>query len=252
MNINIAPDKIELGRRAATDGAALIRDAIAARAQANVIVATGASQFDTLAALAQEPDIDWTKVVFFHLDEYAGMPITHPASFRRYLKERLVEKLPQTPKAFHYIDAENDLTRECERLGELIRQHPIDVAFIGIGENGHIAFNDPPADFETTQPYIVVTLDEACRQQQFGEGWFPTRDDVPTRAISMSVQHILAAHAIVCSVPDERKSIAVRNSLEGPVTPTVPASILRQHANATIYLDPPAASLLANSGAARE
>ncbi|MEI7687096.1 MAG: glucosamine-6-phosphate deaminase [Planctomycetota bacterium] len=244
MKVNLAPDKAELGRRAATDGAALIRRAIAERGQANVIVATGASQFDTLAALAQEPDLDWAKVVFFHLDEYAGMAITHPASFRRYLKERLVDKLPKAPKAFNYIDAENDLVKECQRLKDLIGQYPIDVAFIGIGENAHIAFNDPPADFETTEPYILVTLDDACRQQQFGEGWFPTFEAVPTKAISMSVRHTLLSKVIVCSVPDERKAVAVRNSLEGPLTPTVPASILMTHPSVTIYLDPPAASLL--------
>lgn len=244
MKINIASDKLELGQRAAADGAAFIRQAIALRDFANVIVATGASQFEMLGALAIQPDVDWSRVNFFHLDEYAGMPMSHPASFRRYLKERLVDKLPIAPKVFNYIDAENVLSDECRRLGELIRKHPIDVAFIGIGENGHIAFNDPPADFETTEPYLIVTLDEACRQQQYGEGWFPTLEDVPTRAISMSVKQILLSKAIVCSVPDERKAVAVRNSIEGPVTPAVPASILQTHAETTIYLDPPAASKL--------
>ncbi len=244
MKVNLSPDKIELGRRASADGAERIRRAIAERLQANVIVATGASQFEMLQSLVAEPDVDWSKVVFFHLDEYANMPMSHPASFRRYLHERLVSKLPCPALAFHFIDGEGDLAAEFRRLGTLIREHPIDVAFIGIGENGHLAFNDPPADFDTVEPYLVVNLDDACRRQQFGEGWFPTFDAVPTRAISMSVRQILASAAIVCSVPDERKAVAVRNALEGAVTPDVPASILQTHADATIFLDPPAASLL--------
>ena len=244
MKIDLAPTKLELGKRAAADGAAVIRDAISAAGQANVIVATGASQFEMLAALVAESNIEWSKVTFFHLDEYVGMPITHPASFRKYLKERLVDKLPKPPKAFNYIDAEKDPLPECRRLGAEIVKYPIDVAFIGIGENGHLAFNDPPADFTTEEPYIVVALDEACRKQQFGEGWFPSLQAVPTKAISMSVRHILKSKRIVCSVPDSRKAEAVKGAVEGPVTPTVPASILQTHANATVYLDPPAASLL--------
>jgi glucosamine-6-phosphate deaminase len=244
MNIIIKPSKDELGRVAAADGAERIRQAIAARGKANIIVATGASQFEMLAALVAEPGIDWGKVTAFHLDEYAGMPITHPASFRKYLKERFVDALPEPIGMFHYVNAEHDPAAECARLGAIIRNHPIDVAFIGIGENGHIAFNDPPADFETEEPYIVVTLDEACRRQQLGEGWFPTLADVPTEAISMSVQHIMKSAAIVCTVPDERKAVAVKGAVKGPVTPDVPASILREHPAMTLYLDTPAASLL--------
>jgi glucosamine-6-phosphate deaminase len=244
MNVEICSDKHDLGKRAAAAGAALIHAAIADRGVAHVIVATGASQFEMLSELVQTPNIDWTKVIFFHLDEYVAMPMTHQASFRLYLKERLVDRLPQPPKAFHYINAEGDPAAECRRLGELIARHPIDVAFIGIGENGHLAFNDPPADFVTEEPYIVVTLDEACRRQQFGEGWFPTLDEVPKLAISMSVQQILKSNAIVCSVPDERKAAAVKQAVEGDITPDAPASILQQHARATIYVDPPAASQL--------
>lgn len=247
MKTIISPDKNELGRVAAAEGAELIRQALKARGHANVIVATGASQFEMLGELVKQPNIDWSKVTFFHLDEYVGMPITHPASFRRYLKERLVDKLPCPPKTFHYVDAENEPTAECKRLGAIIKQHPIDVAFIGIGENAHIAFNDPPADFETEEPYIIVNLDDACRRQQFGEGWFPTFEAVPTKAISMSIKHVLKSAAIVCSVPDDRKAVAVRDSLEGPVTPKVPASILRTHDRATLHLDPPAASLLSKT-----
>jgi glucosamine-6-phosphate deaminase len=244
MEVKICPSKDDLGRQAAADGARVIRDALQQQGVANVILATGASQFEMLSHLVKEPQIDWSRVVFFHLDEYVGMPISHPASFRKYLKERFVDQLPQPPAAFHYIDAETDCRTECQRLGALIAQHPIDVAFIGIGENSHLAFNDPPADFQTTEAYIVVELDDACRQQQFGEGWFPTFDDVPQRAISMSIRQILKSKVIVCSVPDERKAKAVRCAVEGPVTPACPASILQQHARATIYLDPPAASLL--------
>lgn len=244
MKIEISPSKQQLGQHAAATGAAAIRSAIAARGQANVIVATGASQFEMLDALIQEPGIDWSKVTFFHLDEYVGMEMSHPASFRKYLKERLVDRLPQRPAAFHYLQAEGDCRAECQRLAQLIRQHPIDVAFIGIGENGHLAFNDPPADFETAEPYLVVSLDVACRQQQFGEGWFPTFDAVPTQAISMSVQQILKSKTIICSVPDERKAQAVQAALEGPVTPLLPASILQTHADTHVFLDRPAASLL--------
>ena len=244
MQIDISETKDEMGRKAAVAGAALIRAAIAERGSANVIVATGASQFEMLAALVAEPDIDWGQVTFFHLDEYVGMPMSHPASFRGYLKQRLVEQLPTPPAAFHYLDAESDCEATCRELGALIEKHPIDVAFIGIGENGHLAFNDPPADFETEAPYIVVDLDEACRKQQLGEGWFRALDDGPQQAISMSVRQILKSAAIVCTVPDERKAKAVRGAVEGPVTPEVPSSILQQQDHTTIYLDRAAAALL--------
>ena len=244
MKIEIDGTRQASGARAARDGAALIRKALADRGFANIILATGASQFDMLETLVAAEGIDWSRVTVFHLDEYAGMPITHPASFRKYLIERFVEKVPIPVAAFHAINAEGDLTAECRRLGEIIQQHPVDVAFIGIGENGHIAFNDPPADFETTQPYISVALDEPCRMQQLGEGWFPTLADVPTHAISMSVNYILRSKAIICTVPDSRKAIAVRNAVNGPITPYVPASILQQHGRISLYLDRPAAGLL--------
>jgi len=244
MRIDISPNKQELGRRAATVGAEFVRQALAAKGRANVIVATGASQFEMLGELVAAPGIDWTKVTFFHLDEYAGMNDQHPASFRKYLRERLVERLPQSPAAFHYIQAEGDCTAECVRLAKLISDVQIDVAFIGIGENGHLAFNDPPADFSTEQPYLVVKLDDACRQQQFGEGWFPTFDAVPTEAISMSVRQIMKSARIVCSVPDARKAAAVHAAVAGSVSPQLPASILQQHAQCTIFLDEPAAAKL--------
>jgi glucosamine-6-phosphate deaminase len=244
MQIRTFDDKQQLGNAAAAEGAVAIRRAIEDRGEANIIVATGASQFEVLDALAHEPDIAWNRVTGFHLDEYAGLPITHPASFRLYLWQRFVSRLPLPLAAFHFLDGQRDLPSECRRVGASLREHPIDVAFVGIGENGHLAFNDPPANFETTEPYIVVELDDACRRQQLGEGWFPTFDDVPKRAISMSIQQIMKSNMIVCSVPDRRKAEAVRNSLQGPTTPDVPASILQKHENVTVYLDRESASLL--------
>ena len=244
MQVLVSETKAELGRRAAQDGAEKIRDALARNGTANIVVATGMSQFEVLAELVAAPDIDWSRVTGFHLDEYVGMPVTHPASFRKYLKERFVDLLPRPLAAFHYINGEGDGAAECRRLGEIIAAHPIEVAFVGIGENGHLAFNDPPADFETEEPYLVVNLDEACRRQQLGEGWFPTLDDVPRQAISMSIRQILKSGVILCSVPDARKAQAVRASLEGPITPKVPASILQQHPDTTVYLDTASASLL--------
>lgn len=247
MEIQIHESKAELGRAAATAGARHIRAAIAAKGEAHIIVATGASQFEMLAELVKAPDIDWSRVTCFHLDEYVGLNATHPASFRKYLKERFVDQLPAPPRAFHYVMGEGNAQAECERLGKLISPNQIEVAFIGIGENGHLAFNDPPADFETTSPYLVVTLDEACRQQQFSEGWFSALEQVPKTAISMSINEILRAAAIICTVPDARKAQAVKNTLEGPITNLVPASALRKHANTTLFLDRPSASLLSKT-----
>lgn len=246
MNIVISDSKPEMGKKAAADGAARIREAIAKNDRANIIVATGASQFEMLDALVKEPDVRWDKVTVFHLDEYVGLPITHPASFRLYLWQRFHSKLPQPVEVFHYLDAEKDAEETCRRASELIASRPIDVAFVGIGENGHLAFNDPPADFDTDQPYLVVDLDDACRKQQLGEGWFPTLDSVPKRAVSMSIRQILKSKSIVCTVPDLRKAKAVRDSLQGPVTNAVPASILQNHPQTTVYLDRPAASMLRN------
>jgi glucosamine-6-phosphate deaminase len=244
MDVKIMPDKPQMGKAAAAAGAEHIRRAIAERGDANIIVATGASQFEMLGELVQQPGINWNRVTGFHLDEYVGLPINHPASFRGYLWQRFVSKLPLPLQAFHFLDGEEHPRAECLRVAEIIRRHPIDVAFVGIGENGHLAFNDPPADFETEEPYLVVQLDDACRRQQLGEGWFPTFDDVPKQAISMSVRQIMKSRAIICTVPDERKAEAVRSAVEGPVTPQVPASILQRHERCTLYLDKPAASLL--------
>ena len=243
MNVVVRSDSEQTGVQAAHDGADRIRQAIAQHGDATIVVATGASQFSMLAQLVREPDVDWSRVTAFHLDEYLGLPISHPASFRGYLKQRFIDHV--SLRQFHYIDGEAmPVEAECERLAQLIGNCRIDVAFIGIGENGHLAFNDPPADFQTETPYLVVELDEACRRQQWAEGWFPTLDDVPRRAISMSIRQILKAETIVCTVPDLRKAKAVAAALQGPVTPHVPASILQQHPAVTIYLDPPAASQL--------
>ena len=244
MKITISKDSKSLGSQAAALGAEAIRESITRQGHANIIVATGASQFDMLAALVDEPGIKWSDVTGFHLDEYIGMSIEHPASFRRYLWQRFVSRLPVPMNAFHFIDAEKDPGAECERLGHIINRHPIDVAFIGIGENAHIAFNDPPADFETSAPYLMVDLDEACRNQQLGEGWFADLTEVPRQAISMSVQQILRSSAIICSVPDARKSEAVRDTIEGPLTANCPASALQQHENCHLFLDSAAAALL--------
>lgn len=242
MNVIITENAATMGQEAANLGAKAIRQAISERGRASIIVATGASQFETLAALVNADGIDWSRVVGFHLDEYIGLPADHRASFRGYLKKRFVDLVPIG--AFHYVDGEADPKTECLRLDELIGNHPIDVAFVGIGENGHLAFNDPPADFKTDKPYLVVELDQACRQQQFGEGWFESLDAVPTKAISMSVKQILRSEVIVCSVPDERKAEAVANALEGPVTGEVPASILQTHGATTLLLDVASASRL--------
>jgi len=235
MNVHIHDNKEALGSAAAEAAATAIQNAIAEKGEANIIVATGASQFEMLTVLVTK-EIDWSKVTAFHLDEYVGLSDQHPASFRKYLKERFVDQIDGL-KEFNYVNAETDPEGECDRLGEIISKMQIDVACVGIGENGHLAFNDPPADFDTETPYLVVDLDDACRRQQLGEGWFPTFDDVPKRAISMGIKQIMKTKALIVSVPDERKSDAVKGSVEGPVSNLMPASILQQHANCELYLD---------------
>ena len=242
MTIKTYRDRLTMSRAAARHAAEVLRNALAARRRARIIAATGASQFDFLDALVREAGIDWTRVELFHLDEYVGVPITHPASFRKYLLERLIR--PAGIEHYHFLDGESDARGAAERVGRELSAAPIDVAFVGIGENGHLAFNDPPADFDVEAPYIVVTLDDACRRQQVGEGWFKTVDDVPGQAISMSVKQILKSREIVCIVPDARKAAAVKACLEGPISPTAPASILRTHAATTLYLDSDSASRL--------
>jgi glucosamine-6-phosphate deaminase len=244
MKTTILKTKQASGAAAAALGAKLIREAIRKNGKANIIVATGASQFEMIEQLVKEPRIDWTRVTAFHLDEYVGMPITHPASFRKYLWERFVSRLPLPLAAFHYLDGEGDAQKECLRVGAIIAKHPIDVCFAGIGENGHLAFNDPPADFKTASPYLVVNLDEACRKQQMGEGWFKTLAQVPKQAVSMSIRQIMKSKAVICTVPDKRKAQAVKDCLTGSVTPMHPSSILQRHKAAWCFLDEGSASLL--------
>ena len=242
MDIRVSEDAASLGKLSGGKAADLIRAAIADKGAAVIILATGTSQFNTLSQLVIEPGIDWKKVTMFHLDEYLGIPDTHPASFRKYLKERFVSKVPIG--RYYLMDGEADGDSECARLSDLISQNPVDVALVGIGENGHLAFNDPPADFETERPYIVVDLDEMCRKQQLGEGWFKSLDEVPRQAISMSIRQIMKSKSIICSVPDERKANAVRNSLEKNVSNMFPASILQQHPQCFLFLDKESASKL--------
>ena len=246
MNIKITDNPVELGKVSAAAAVEGIINAIKEKGQANVILATGASQFETLKNLVEDTTIDWSKVVMFHLDEYIGLPETAPASFRKYLKERFLN-LVSPLKASYLVNGETDPEEECERLNQIITDHPIDVAFVGIGENGHLAFNDPPADFDTLSPYIVVDLDEKCRLQQFNEGWFPSLAEVPKKAISMSIKQICISKMIICSVPDSRKAEAVKNTLENKVSNNDPASILQTHANCLFILDKSSASLLSKN-----
>jgi len=236
--------KQQLGKAAAKAAAEKIENAIKTKGSANIILATGASQFEILAELVNAEGIDWSNVTMFHLDEYIGLSPDHPASFRKYIKERFVSKIGSL-KAVHFVNGSAaDPQAECDRLNQIIADHPIDLALVGIGENGHLAFNDPPADFDTDQPYIIVNLDQRCRKQQLGEGWFKSLEDVPTQAISMGIRQIIKSSCIIASVPDRRKARAVKDALEGPVTNACPASILQNHPNCTIFLDRDSASLL--------
>lgn len=243
MRLCIHDDKTALGRAAAREGADAIRAAIGARGGAAIVLATGASQFDMLDSLVRE-EIDWSKVTTFHLDEYVGIGPDHPASFRRYLAERFVQHASGLAEFVAIDGTAPDLGAELGRLNRRIAARTVDVCFAGIGENCHLAFNDPPADFDVDDPYILVKLDEACRRQQMGEGWFETLDDVPARAISMSIRQMMTSRKLVLSVPDARKAKAVLDAVEGPVTNAHPASIIRQHGDCSLHLDPAAAGML--------
>ena len=236
-------DKVSLGRAAAEHAATVIKRAIAERGEARIVTATGAAQFQFLEALTATPNIDWTKVEAFHLDEYVGLPSNHPGSFKKFLIDNLASKTGIVK--FHYLDGNaSDVAAAAAEVGRKLVSAPIDIAFLGIGENGHIAFNDPPADFDIEDPYLIVNLDEACRRQQVGEAWFADISQVPKRAISMSARQILKARELLIVVPDLRKAPAVKMCLEGEINPMAPASIIRRHPNATIYLDTNSASLL--------
>ena len=243
MKIEVLRAKNECGTAAAEKAAELLRNAIATRGHASFVAATGASQFEFLKVLTKQTSIDWSRTTLYHLDEYIGLPADHPASFRRYLRERLIDPVHPGRVILIQGDAEDPMA-ECVRLNRMISGDRIDVTFVGIGENGHLAFNDPPADFRAEEPYRIVELDETCRRQQMNEGWFPSLGDVPGRAISMSIRQIMKSEAIVATVPEKRKARAVKQCLEGEVSPWHPASILREHPNTTIYLDQDSASLL--------
>jgi glucosamine-6-phosphate deaminase len=245
MKVILTADRDAMGAWVAEHAAAELRDAIEARGAARLIIATGSSQFEVLQALAQRDDVDWSVVTGFHLDEYIGIAPDHPASFCGYLRERFVSRVPLC--AFHYLDGRGDPRETIRQVGGLLTAAPIDVALVGIGENGHLAFNDPPADFESEAPYLIVELDQQCRAQQVGEGWFPNLEAVPTNAISMSIRQILRTGKIFCSVPDQRKAAAVRATLEDPISPQIPASILRRHNDTVLIIDRAAASDLSEA-----
>ena len=242
MIIKISPSKAALAEDAALQAAATIRGAIAQREEARIIAATGASQFEFLDALTKIPGIDWKRVEMFHLDEYVGVSEENPASFCKYLRQRLIDKVGI--EKYHLLDGTQPPAAVIARVSAEIRKAPIDIAFAGVGENGHLAFNDPPADFDTEDPYLLVNLDEACRKQQLGEGWFPKLEDVPRQALSMSVKQLMKAKQIIVIAPDARKANAIKACFDGEVSPSAPASILQRHADTTIYLDRESASLL--------
>ncbi len=244
MKIYILNSKENMGKAAAEKAAEILREAIKEKGKANFIAATGVSQFEFLDHLTKITSLDWGETTMFHLDEYIGLSEDHPASFRRYLQERLISKV-HPGKVFLIAGDAPDPEEECERLNDIISQYEIDVAFVGIGENGHLAFNDPPADFETEKPYIIVELDTACRRQQLGEGWFNSLEEVPQKAISMSVNQIMKAKNIICTVPDKRKAQAVKDCFGGEeISPYYPASILKRHDHCYVFLDEQSAMYL--------
>ena len=241
MKLSISENSKELGRAAAADVAARLREAIALRGEARIVLSTGASQFDMFEALVEE-DVDWSKVDMFHLDEYIALPITHKASFRKYLQERFVDRV--SLRSVNYVDTEGDINNAIAAISEKLTETPVDIGLIGIGENGHIAFNDPPADFGTEACYIVVDLDDNCKRQQVREGWFPTPDDVPKQAVSMTVHRIMMCRSVISVVPHEVKAKAVAATLSTPVCPEVPATMLKMHPDWSLYLDKNSASLI--------
>jgi len=244
MKIKVFKTKHNMGKTAADEAARILIDAIKEKGEATFIVATGASQFEFLENLTSISSINWSKTTMFHLDEYIGLSEIHPASFRKYLRERLINKVHPGKVYLIKGDAKNPES-ECERLGKIIMRKEIDVAFVGIGENGHLAFNDPPADFDIKKPYLVVNLDDTCRKQQLGEGWFKSFDDVPKRAISMSINQIMKSKNIICTVPDSRKAQAVKDCFgDQNISPEHPASILKNHERVFLFLDEASAKLL--------
>ena len=245
MEIYVCKDSKELGEKAAQHVGRVLRECIQEKGEARIVLSTGASQLDTLEALVQE-DVDWSKVEMFHLDEYVNMPETHIASFRKYLKERFISKL--NLKGAYLVDG--DLSH-IPALTEKLREKVVDVGLIGIGENAHIAFNDPPADFDTQEAYILVNLNDTCKRQQVREGWFKTMDEVPRQAISMSVSQIMKCKRIVSCVPYTVKAKAIYDTLNSDTTNAVPATILKEHEDFTLFLDQDSASMIAKHSALR-
>ena len=239
MIINISVNALELGSRAAGFAAGKLNEAIRQNGEARLVVSTGSSQFETLQSLINE-NIAWEKIEVFHLDEYIGLPVTHAASFRKYLNERFISHIKI--KKFHSVDVEGDISKKIKYLTEEIRKKPVDLGLIGIGVNGHIAFNDPPADFKTREAYIIVNLDEQCRMQQVNEGWFKSLEDVPAQAVSMTPWQIMQCRTIVSCVPHKVKAVAVKNTLINSLTEIVPATMLKQHHDFHLFLDNNSAS----------
>lgn len=234
MVIYFSKDSKELGAQAAEVTAKTINEAIEKNGEARIVLSTGASQFDTLEALIKK-DVDWSKVTMFHLDEYIDLPESHMASFRKYLKERFISKV--NLKSAHLVNGEGDVNKNIKELTALLREKPIDVGLIGIGQNGHIAFNDPPADFETQEAYHIVNLDDRCKKQQVSEGWFAAVDDVPKQAISMTASEIMKCKVIISAVPGSVKAEAIKNTLSNNLTNSVPATLLKTHANFNLFID---------------
>ncbi len=241
MKVKLLENSVQLGKEAAKQAAGIIKEAIAAHGKARIVLSTGASQFDFISAFIQS-DLDWSKVEMFHLDEYVDLPESHPASFRKYLQERFVNFV--SLRSAHFVNGEGNVAENIAKLSDELRKQPIDLALIGIGENAHIAFNDPPADLVTQEAYIIVDLDDSCKKQQVGEGWFATLDDVPKQAITMTVHQIMQSRVIISCVPHGVKAKAIQLTLENGVTGQIPATMLKKHPNWTLYLDQQSASLI--------
>jgi glucosamine-6-phosphate deaminase len=244
LTVEIHGSPEEMAAAASAAAAGWLREAVARCGRARAVFASAASQVEFLERLIVQPLVEWSRVVCFHMDEYLGVEATHPASFRRFLQERLVERVH--PEVFHTLAGEADEPlKECDRYSRLVREAPVDLCVLGIGENGHVAFNDPPvADFEDPRTVKLVKLDEACRRQQVGEGAFPALEAVPRFAYTLTVPALCGARRMVCVVPERRKAVAVQRALCGPIETACPASVLRHQAHATLYLDAESASLL--------
>jgi len=246
MNITVSSNSKELGKLAGQKAAELIREAINAKGEAAIILATGSSQFETINQLISEKGINWGAVTMFHLDEYISLPKEHPANFGKYLKERFLNHIPPLKKVF-LIDGNSDANKEVTYLNDVIRNFDIDVALVGVGENGHLAFNDPPANYDITDPFIIVELDDISRQQQVNEGWFEGIEVVPKQSITMTIHQICNSSHIICSVPEKRKSDAVANCFGNGISNLYPASILQNHKSCFLFLERVSAEkLLAN------